>query len=262
MPSTVDFTDLPDIREQIADPPAQDILLMTDAIAKHRLDPTAWNSFDVLVMAVRQINRHLGQDDRLAGTNENEKTKEVYLKEEETNPILRLAWSRFETTFPSVNAQETAREAIKNKFWPSRMIPKFMGLLESAMMRKTLFGRHALLLFHPINIPVAKTAERSLVRWDCKNETIDDCIESHFGMFESPERRYWFRFNKPVVMRVHFQVRPEMFNHPSEHVSRHGLLHLRNATYPEVPSNNEQEQQQRQDFEEAFQQFNPEGAKR
>ncbi|KAK7987335.1 polysaccharide lyase family 4 protein [Apiospora arundinis] len=34
------------------------------------------------------------------------------------------------------------------------------------------------------------------------------------------------------------------------------------ATYPEVPSNDEQEQQQRQDFEEAFQQFNPEGAKR
>ncbi|KAK8019045.1 hypothetical protein PG990_004183 [Apiospora arundinis] len=249
MPSTFDFVDLPDIREQIADPPAQDILLMTDAIAKHRLDPTAWNSLDVLVMVVRQINRHLGQGDRLAGTNENEKAKEVYLKEEETNPILRLAWSRFDTTFPSVNAQEIACEAIKNKFWPSRMIPKFMGLLESAMMRKTLFGRHALLLFHPIvlsqslesqldaswvpdgqNIPVAKAADRSLVRWDCKNETIGDCIESHFGMFESPDRRYWFHFNKPVVMRVHFQVRPEMFNHPSEHVSRHGLLHLRRLT--------------------------------
>ncbi|KAK8124253.1 uncharacterized protein PG998_000012 [Apiospora kogelbergensis] len=240
MPAPHDFADLPDIREQTDNAPAQTVFLMTEAIAGHRSTPMRWNSFDVLVMVIRHINGHLNQPDCVAGTNDEEDSKKALVKQEKTNPILRLAWSRFEVNYQSQMAQDIARQAIKTMLWPSIPLPQFMELLESNVMLETLFGRESFLLFHPIvlsqrlespkngswlpegkDFPLIESAKQSLVRWDCEKGSLADCIESRFGMFENGERCYWYRCDKPIIMRVHFTVRPDMFKDQDAHNARH-----------------------------------------
>lgn len=241
MPAPLDSESLADIRDQTNDGPAQNVFLMTEAIAGHRSSPQLWNSFDVLVMVIRHINRHLDQPGRLADTNDDESLKKAFVEQEAANPILRLTWCRFEPTYQSQRDQDVAREAIKAKLWPTSEVPQFMELIRSDVMLSTLFGRDALLLYHPVvlsqslerepseswypdgrDITNARTAEKSLMHWDCEKESLKECVESHFGMFETAERRYWFRCNKPIIMRVHFTVRPGMFRDNNAHANNHG----------------------------------------
>ncbi|KAK6837043.1 hypothetical protein PG987_007538 [Apiospora arundinis] len=228
---------------------AQDIRLIGDAPRSHTRGKQVaqYNSLHIMPMVLRYVNRFLAPEWRWAATNPDKTLGARIEQEEKDNPLLRIAWSRFNASLDNMKTLQSALESIRlrTKTQPGDLL----DMLESDDMLQTFWAREPFLLHHrvvlvqPIKepvegqwrstttelVPIKERAQKSLLRWSPGAGTLADFIEKQFGLFEDDDvaQRYLYRFNQPAVLRVHSRVTKTTFATPDEARARHSFEALR-----------------------------------
>ena len=232
----IDWTHLPDMRRTVANPMQQSFLLyhrfpaMYSQVGLARDFPVRDTSgLDVLVVVLRTLYAQLAQPHRGAsGSSESGDFAEEIARDEERNPLLRLAWSDLADTPESHRAQSAARHAIVQALarQAGSRLPdlSFLALAESEAMQRTIWRRLPFLLYRrellwcPADAPDADWnthlvdpspawARCGLVTWDCAR-SLPETIAELFGSFTAPalNRQELYLFNRPAAIRVHCTV--------------------------------------------------------
>ncbi|KAI1084501.1 hypothetical protein F5B20DRAFT_575824 [Whalleya microplaca] len=205
------------------------------------------NGLDVLTVVIRQAYLQLKEEYRGMEPEEGEPIPDdldEIRRDEARFPLLLLAWADLADTEVCRQMQNIIRHDIVDAFlqdgYPAATTGMaFRALTESDIMLETLWKRRPFQLYrqpvlsqpldrpetwsivtHPP--PPSEWARSSLVTWNCRGN-LGGFISAKFGCFTSrgDNRRYYYQFNEPAVIRVLCQVpkdsdpayKPPTFNH-------------------------------------------------